>query len=105
MSHQNFLRLFNEMRLSPWLPEHERYIQARIAALEVEDPTDADNKRLGYAKILGAYYKKHPELSIAPAPEEVKKEALKLKPEKVEGKEEVPEPEAPKKRGRKPKIL
>lgn len=77
MSNENFLRLFTEMRLSPWLPEHDKYIRSRLAALEVEDPKGADTYRLKYAKIHAGYLAAHPEEAIAPLPEEVKEHITK----------------------------
>lgn len=71
MSTHNFLRLFGELRLSPWITEHDRYIRARIAALEVEDPKEAVNKANQYAMILAQYHKDHPELAIAEMPKEL----------------------------------
>ena len=62
------------MRLSPWIPEHDRYIRARIAALTVEDPKEAVQKSNQYAEILAKYHKEHPELSITPMPPELVKE-------------------------------
>lgn len=60
------------MRLSPWLPEHSTYIESRIAALEIEDPTAANRFRLAYAEIMGKYFSEHPEEAIAELPAEIK---------------------------------
>lgn len=106
MSHPNHLRLFNELRLSPWVSEHDLYIRQRIAALEYEDKIEADRKRLQYAKIYAEYLQKHPEEAIAELPEEIKIVVEKAVEEKTETvKTETVEPlEKPTKRGRKPKI-
>lgn len=93
MSSANFLRLFGELRLSPWLPEHDRYIRSRIAALGVEDPKEAVHKADQYAKIHAEYLKAHPQEAITPMPPELVEMI-----EKKEGKVE------PKKRGPKPKV-
>ena len=42
------LRLFQEMRLHPWLPDHKLKIEARLAAMKVEDEKAYSKYRLAY---------------------------------------------------------
>lgn len=51
----NQLRLFREGRLSPWEPEHAKWIKQELASLEIDDPEDAARFRDLYEKRLADY--------------------------------------------------
>lgn len=116
MSDPNYdakLRIFGQIRMHPWIPEHKLFIDAQLAMMDVMEPERAESIRKQYEDKMKAYLSEQitqkeaekEELVAQIEPEEVKEEVKEEKVEEVETDvkevEEVKE-EKPK-RGRKPK--
>lgn len=72
------LKLFQTMRLHPWIPEHKIWIEQEIAKLAVVDKTAADTFRADYDKKLAEYKTLNPD----PQEQVEVKEEVKVEPKK-----------------------
>lgn len=92
------LKIFREIRMHPWIPEHKQFIDSELAKMFVVDPTEAEHFKIQYDAKMQRYRDEHPEefLEVPKAVEEIQEETPVIS-------EEVPVIKKAK-RGRKPKI-
>lgn len=95
----NRLRLFQEMRLHPWVPSQKKAIDGHLAMMMVEDPVEAEVMKKRYEDKLAVYLAEHPTEEVK---EEIKEE---VKVEVKEEVEEAPVEAAPKKKTSKKKTI
>ena len=91
-NYDNYFRVFDQLRMHPWVPEHKSFIDAELAKLSVADPKKHEFLKDAYDEKMKAYEK-----SLIPAPAVIPDEI----PVETESKIEEPVT-TPKKRGRKP---
>jgi hypothetical protein len=74
MEENDNLKLFMQFRKFPWIPEHKVYIEARLAAMKVEDPDSYDEFRAKYDQMAAEYEAENPEVEAEEAVQEVQAE-------------------------------
>ena len=48
-------RIFRQLRMHPWIPEHQKFIEAELAKLAVEDPNLAEHLTMQYDEKMAKY--------------------------------------------------
>jgi len=108
-NYESHLRIFKEIRMHPWIPEHKVFIDSEIAKLAVTDKKESEWLREVYDKKM-AKYQEELKQEETKAEEALKdgdismedlRQIIANKEKKAE--ESVEVEETSKKRGRKPK--
>lgn len=69
-------RIFRQLRMHPWIPEHQKFIEAELAKLAVEDPNLGTHLAAQYDEKMAKYLTENaPEVTPPEAPVEVLPEA------------------------------